>query len=237
MMVLNQEAAHDLRIWIAEDDDGFREILGSSLSREGREIRLFKDGRDILSAIPEGTFDILIADLVMPGADGIQILNEVKRFYPDRIVIMMTGYASIDSTIQAIRGGAYDYLRKPFKLEELEIVIRNASEKIFLIRENQALLQRLKETVESMNHMKRKWEEHVSHMMDLYPTVNPGDTISEMELILSQLNPVPPDQDVRRKDLPERALPVLEKLVQFKKEGLIDDGEFLSFKRMLLKNR
>ncbi|MEI9475288.1 MAG: response regulator, partial [Deltaproteobacteria bacterium] len=142
VMELNDATEPDLRIWIAEDDDEFREVLGNSLAKKRRDIRLFKDGREILEAIPGSNFDILIADLVMPGADGIQTLNEVKRLHPDRIVIIMTGYASIDSAIQAIRGGAYDYIRKPFKLEELEIVIKNASEKIALIRENKYLLQR-----------------------------------------------------------------------------------------------
>ncbi len=236
-MELNHETQPDLRIWIAEDDDEFREVLGNSLAKKRRDIRLFKDGREILEAIPGSNFDILIADLVMPGADGIQTLNEVKRLHPDRIVIIMTGYASIDSTIQAIRGGAYDYIRKPFKLEELEIVIKNASEKIALIRENKSLLQRLKETVEEMNHLKEIWEEHLSNMVGLYSMVSPDQKISEMELILSQLNPGPPDQDIPRREFPDNALPVLEKLIQFRKEGLIDEGEFITFKKMLLKNR
>jgi FixJ family two-component response regulator len=234
-MELSHETQSDLRIWIAEDDDEFREILGSSLARERRTIRLFKDGREVLEALPEGPFDILIADLRMPGADGIQILNEVKRLHPDRIVIIMTGYASIDSAIQAIRGGAYDYIRKPFKSEELEIVIKNASERIALIRENHSLLQKLKETVEEMNHMKKVWEEHLSNMVDLYARVSPDQRLSEMELILSQLNPVPPDQDIPKREFSDNALRVLEKLIQFRKEELIDESEFLAFKKMLLK--
>jgi len=236
-MELNFRNQPRLKIWIAEDDDELREILGDSLAREDREIRLFKDGREVLEAIPEGNFDILIADLVMPGANGIQVLNEVKRSNPDRIVILMTGYASIDSTIQAIRGGAYDYIRKPFKLEELDIVIKNASEKIGLVRENRALLQRLKDTVEEMNHMRNFWEDHLSNMIGFYSRVNPDEKISEMELILSQLNPGPPDRDIPKKDFSEKALPVLEKLIQFRKEGLIDEAEFLTFKKMLLQNR
>jgi FixJ family two-component response regulator len=234
-MELSHETQSDLRIWIAEDDDEFREILGSSLARERRTIRLFKDGREVLEALPEGPFDILIADLRMPGADGIQILNEVKRLHPDRIVIIMTGYASIDSAIQAIRGGAYDYIRKPFKSEELEIVIQNASERIALIRENHSLLQKLKETVEEMNHMKKVWEENLSNMVDLYARVSPDQRLSEMELILSQLNPVPPDQDIPKREFSDNALRVLEKLIQFRKEELIDESEFLAFKKMLLK--
>jgi len=234
-MELSHETQSDLRIWIAEDDDEFREILGSFLARERRTLRLFKDGREVLEALPEGPFDILIADLRMPGADGIQILNEVKRLHPDRIVIIMTGYASIDSTIQAIRGGAYDYIRKPFKFEELEIVIKNASERIALIRENHSLLQKLKETVEEMNHMKKVWEEHLSNMVDLYARVSPDQRLSEMELILSQLNPAFPDQDIPKREFSDNALRVLEKLIQFRKEELIDETEFLAFKKMLLK--
>jgi len=236
-MELDGNAEPDLRIWIAEDDDEFREVLGNSLARDHREIYLFKDGREVVEAIPGGSFDILITDLIMPEADGIEILNEVKRSHPDRIVVIMTGYASIDSTIQAIRGGAYDYIRKPFKLEELEIVIKNASEKIDLVRENRVLLQRLKETVEEMNHMKQIWEEHLSTMVGYYSMVNPDQKLSEMELILSQLNPAPPDQEIPRRESAEKALPVLEKLIQFKKEGLIDESEFLTFKKMLLKTR
>jgi len=156
-----------------------------------RAIRLFKDGREVLEAVPDGDFDILIADLMMPGADGIQTLNEVKRLHPDRIVIIMTGYASIGSTLQAIRGGAYDYIRKPFKFEELEIVIKNASERIALIRETTTFSRRVKETVEEMSRMKQVWEEHLSNMVDLYSRVNPDERISEMGLILSQLNRFP----------------------------------------------
>ncbi len=232
---LSHAIESELRIWIAEDDDEFREILGGSLAQEGRAIRLFKDGREVLEAVPEGDFDILIADLRMPGADGIQTLNEVKRLHPDRIVIIMTGYASIDSTIQAIRGGAYDYIRKPFKFEELEIVIKNASERIALVRENHHLHEKLKETVEEMNHMKQVWEESLSNMVEFYSKAGPDRRISEMELILSQLNPVPPDQDVPSRGFPDGALRVFEKLVQFKKEGLLDESEFLAFKKMLLK--
>lgn len=226
---------NNLRIWIAEDDDELREILGNSLANEDREIQLFKDGKEVLAAMPGGSFDILITDLVMPGADGIHILKEVKRFHPDRMVIIMTGYASIDSAIQAIRGGAYDYIRKPFKLEELEIIIKHASEKISLVRQNRDLLQRLEATIGEMNHLKNIWEKHLTNIFGLYSMMDHDQKISEMALILNQLNPAPPDDDLRKNDFPDKSLPVLEKLIQFRKEGLIDEPEFLAFKRRLLK--
>lgn len=220
------------RIWIAEDDDEFRETLGHALAGEHREVHLFKDGRATLDAIPEGQFDILIVDLMMPGADGIRVLSEVKRSHPDRIVIIMTGYASIDSAIQAIRGGAYDYIRKPFKFEELEIAIANASEKLLLVRENQCLRQRLDEADRDVSWLKQICSGVAHSPMD---ERDPG--VSEMELILNQLNPLPPDKHTFKENRSESVLPLLEKLVQFKKEGLIDSNEFSSFKRMLLNGR
>jgi DNA-binding response OmpR family regulator len=217
----------NITIWIVEDDDEFREILGDSLARDGRTIRLFHDGRDALEAIPEGAFDILITDLVMPGSDGLHLLNEVKRLHPDRVVVMMTGYASIDSTIQAIRGGAHDYIRKPFKLEELEIVIRKASEKILLVRENKALAGMLTELMGQMHRMRSMWD-------GLRAETSRDERLSEMDLILRQLNPARPDQDARTTDLGPVVFPMLEKLVQFRRDGLIDEEEFLAFKKMLL---
>ena len=98
-------------------------------------------------------FDLIITDLMMPGADGMEVLREAKERNPDSVVILVTGYASLDSALQAIRGGAYDYIRKPFKLDELEIVVKNACEKIMLVRENKGLLRRLKEALEEMKRL------------------------------------------------------------------------------------
>jgi len=83
------------------------------------------------------------------------VLEKSKKYNSDGVVIIMTGYASLDTAIQAIRGGAYDYIRKPFKLDEIEIIVKNACEKIALVRENRRLLQRLKETMEEMKEISR----------------------------------------------------------------------------------
>jgi DNA-binding response OmpR family regulator len=225
---------HGLCIWVAEDDDELREILTGALSREGREVRAFKEGQEVLKAIPNGSFDLLITDLVMPGADGIQILSDVRKSHPERLVIIITGYASIDSAIQAIRGGAYDYLRKPFTLEQLEIIVKNGAEKIFLTRENEYLIRKLKESMEEINRLKAVWEEHVTEMLGIYSKIGPDQRLSEIEFILNQLNPAPPDRDLERRPLPEKTLPALEKLIQFKKEGLLNEEEFSHFKKVLL---
>jgi CheY-like chemotaxis protein len=224
----------DMRIWIAEDDDEFRVILGDALTREDRVIKLFKNGQEVSEAIKKESFDILLTDLMMPEMDGIQTLNEVKKICPESIVIIITGYASLDTAIQAIRGGAYDYLRKPFKLEELEVVIKNACEKISLIRDNRRLLQQLKEAVDELNHMKKVWDGHLANILDFCWTISDVKRNSEMQLILNQIDPTPPDYALSKKEAQSKKLDSLEKLIQFKKEGFIDQDEFLLLKKILL---
>jgi CheY-like chemotaxis protein len=216
---------------IAEDDDSLRDILQDVLQKPNRVIQVYKDGQEAIRALPQFPFDIVITDLRMSGADGLQVLQEAKRSHPDSIVIIMTGYASLDTALRAIRGGAYDYIRKPFKIDELEIIVHNACEKIFLVRENQRLLQRLQEAMAEMKKLRQNCEEGLAQTFDAFPA-SPERTLWEMDVTLKQ---VPPDCDLRRKDLREKALQDLEKLIRLKKEGLIDEKEFLLLKKEILK--
>lgn len=233
-MDMNEMVPRMMRIWIAEDDDEFRVILENALAREERTVRSFKNGHEVLEALEKEVFDILLTDLMMPGMDGIQILKEVKRVHPESVVIIITGYAPLDTAIQAIRGGAYDYICKPFKLEELEIIIKNAFEKISLMRENMRLLQKLKETVDELNHSRGTWDEHFANILGLCWMVSNDQKNSEMQLILNQINPMPPDYDLNRSEVREKKLDGLEKLIQYKKEGFIDQTEFSLLKKIWL---
>lgn len=224
-----------IRIWIAEDEDELREILGGSLSAGNRTVRLFQNGREVLEALKKEVFDILLTDLIMPEVDGIQLLNEVKSRHPDSIVIIMTGYASLDSAIQAIRGGAYDYIRKPFKLDELEILIQNGCEKISLIRENRDLLRMLKETKEELGRLKETWDEHLNHVLSICWMMFGEKKNPEMELILKQVSPLAPDFDLKKREAEEKALESLQRLADLKKERSISEEEFSTFKKILLK--
>jgi YesN/AraC family two-component response regulator len=159
----------------------------------------------------------------------------VKRLYPESMVIIMTGYASLDTAIQAIRQGAYDYISKPFGLDELEIVVRNACEKISLMRENRRLLQELKKTMDKMRSLRSNGEQHWMDVLNLCSLMTQDTNIPNMELILNQMNPIPPDYISRKADSPTKTLDILEKLVQFKKNGFIDDNEFRFLKEKLLK--
>ncbi|MBM4339200.1 MAG: response regulator [Deltaproteobacteria bacterium] len=224
-----------IKIWIAEDDDELRQLLGGSLAQEQREILLFENGRAVLEALERSSYDVLVTDLMMPGADGIQILNKAKRLHPDSIVIIMTGYASLDSAIQAIRGGAYDYIRKPFRLDELEIILKNACERISLLRENRDLLRMLRETKEELARLKGTWEEHLSQLLRICWIMFGEKGNPEMDLVLKQINPPAPDFNLKKREAEERALESLQRLADLKKERSITEEEFSTFKKILLK--
>ena len=222
------------RIWIADDDDEFRETLGKSLSRDGRVIRLFPDGEELIQVLmKESAFDVIVSDLLMPKADGLQVLEKSKKSNPDGVVIIMTGYASLDTAIQAIRGGAYDYIRKPFKLDEIEIVVKNACEKIALVRENRRLLQRLKETMEEVRDL-RKPPPQSPKPEDSLSFPNLDHKIAGMDVLLKQM--IPSDYDFKDREHRKIIYEELQKLVEYRKEGLLSEAEFFSMKHLLLQS-
>ena len=232
--MMDPHSSRPLRIWIAEDEGELREALGRSLSREGREILLFANGKELLEQLKrDPAFDIILADLLMPEVDGLQVLQKSKECNPDGIVIIMTGYASLDTAIQAIRGGAYDYIRKPFKLDEIELVVKNAGEKIALVRENRLLLQRLKDTMEEMREIRKP----PAHAPDAREARSPADLDHElagMDVLLKQM--IPSDYDFKDREHREKTYQEVKKLIEYKKEGLLTEAEFFSMKNQLLKS-
>lgn len=132
-----------LTILIAEDDLNLGEALAGLLRDQGHQVDLAGNGLEALEFLQNRTYALVIADLVMPGADGLEVLRAAKRKDKATLVVIMTGHASLDSAIQATREGAYDYLRKPFKLEEINIAVANAARLLALHQENRKLLQKL----------------------------------------------------------------------------------------------
>ncbi len=231
---MDQEFNKNIEIWIVEDDEELLEILTSYLINENRIIKSFKRGKDVLAVIENASFDIIILDLVLPDVDGIELLNFARRFNPDSIVIIMTGYASLDSAIRAIRGGAYDYIRKPFKLEELEIVINNASEKIYLKRENIQLLKKLEGLMQDLKRLKQIWEERLTTILEKWKHTSENQKKREIELVLKQIFPVPPDYDFKTRDGKERSKEIFENFIDLRRKGLIDINDFNSFLKVFL---
>jgi DNA-binding NtrC family response regulator len=134
------------RILVVDDEPVVRESLRDWFANDGYPVDMAADAREALRKLQEYSWDILLTDVKMPGMDGLELQQKVKQIDPDLTVIIMTAFASVDSAMQAIKEGAYDYVIKPLDPEDLEQIINRASERRMLVRENLQLKQRI-ETV------------------------------------------------------------------------------------------
>ena len=132
-------------ILVVDDEEIMREILETLLTREGYDVRLASSGAEGLELARATPFDAAIVDIMMPGLDGIATLDELKRIDEDLAVLIITAYASVESAIAAMKNGAFDYITKPFKNDEVLVVVRNAMERRRLVHENRELRQNIQE--------------------------------------------------------------------------------------------
>ncbi len=121
---------------VADDEQSMREFLDIMLKREGYKVSTASNGEEVLKLVEKDIFDLVLMDIRMPKMDGISALKKIKTLSPETIVIMITAYASTDTAIQAMKEGAYDYITKPFKIDEIKLIIKNALEKKSLQKEN-----------------------------------------------------------------------------------------------------
>src|SRR5438105_5143585 len=135
---------NSLRILFADDEKSLQEFMRSELPRLGHEVTVCPDGRAALKALEKSTFDAAILDIRMPGMTGIEVLEQLKQTAPETEAIVMTGHASMETAIEAVRLGAFDYITKPCKLAEIEGILRKVAEKRELQLKNLALQTRVK---------------------------------------------------------------------------------------------
>ncbi len=132
-----------LRILFADDENSLREFMRAELPRLGHEVTVCPDGKAALKALEKAKFDAAVLDLRMPGMTGIEVLEQLKQVSPDTEVVIMTGHASMETAIEAVRLGAFDYLTKPCKLTEIEAILRKVAEKRELKHKTLALESRV----------------------------------------------------------------------------------------------
>jgi two-component system, NtrC family, response regulator PilR len=162
------------RILVVDDEQSMRELLAIVLRREGYDVQLADNGRSALEALERGAFDLLISDIKMPDLSGVEVLRAAKRIDPDLIGIMITAFATTESAVEALRMGAYDYLAKPFEVDELKIVVRNALERKHLRQENVLLKRALKASHQFSNIVGRS--EAMLAVFKLIETVAPTNS-------------------------------------------------------------
>jgi len=136
----------DLKIIAIDDDPVACSILTRILTRYGCEYEIIKSGLEAMHKIRDGKYDLLITDLKMPDIDGMTILKESKKISPETPVIMITGFSTVESAVEAMKSGAYDYVRKPIDPEELLLIIERSLDNKRLIDENRMLKEELSET-------------------------------------------------------------------------------------------
>jgi two-component system response regulator AtoC len=126
-------------VLIADDEESMRHLLSVILRDHGYEARAVSNGDEALRELAARDYDLVLSDVRMPKVDGLRLLAEVKRLYPELTVIVMSAYGSHDSAIEAMKAGAYDYVSKPFRPDEVVLVLKKAEERERLARENRRL--------------------------------------------------------------------------------------------------
>ena len=131
------------RVLVVDDEKSMRELLAITLERQGYEVSVAEDGEVAIQAVRRDGFDVIITDLRMPNADGLQVLRAAKEHTPETVVIVITAVGSTETAVEAMKLGAYDYITKPFKLDEIHVIIRRALERKRLRDENLYLRKQL----------------------------------------------------------------------------------------------
>jgi DNA-binding NtrC family response regulator len=132
-------------ILVADDEEIMRDVLSDLLLSESYDVDLAENGLQALKMIESGEYELVLLDLMMPDLDGLKVLEELKEVKNPPEVILLTAFASIEKAIQATKLGAFDFISKPFKNDELLLSIKNALEHRHLLEENRSLKDRLHE--------------------------------------------------------------------------------------------
>ena len=132
---------HPFEVLVVDDEPETREVMGEYCRTFGMTVTSADDGRSAIAAIRRAPsrFKVVLTDIWMSGADGFEVLKTVREVNPSSYVVMITGYATLDSALRAVREGAYDYLPKPFALGQLEVVFTRIRDRIALEDENRML--------------------------------------------------------------------------------------------------
>ncbi len=133
------------KILIVDDDPDSLSSIGEAMTREGHEVTLAHSGEEALRLAEQRSFDVVLTDLRMMGVDGLKVVRTIKASRPETVVIVMTGFASMETVVDAISAGAYDYISKPFRLDQMRLKVRQSMEQAKLLRENRDLRRQVRD--------------------------------------------------------------------------------------------
>jgi len=155
-------------ILVIDDERSMCNLLRDSLSEQGYKVTVTQKGKDGLKRAGNNLFDLIITDIKMPDIAGMKIMRRIKEFDPDNMVVVITGYPSFETAREAVRLGAYDYITKPFNLEEISLVVKRAVEVRRLKLANKKLM---KELEEKNIILEKKVEKRTRDLKKLYENI------------------------------------------------------------------
>jgi len=132
-----------LKILVIDDERSIRNTLKDILGFEGYHVELAENGKEGIDLVQATDFDIILCDIKMPEMDGLEALEQIRKIKPESTVVMISGHGTIDTAVEAIKKGAFDFIEKPLDLNRLLITLRNASDKTALVKETQILKQKV----------------------------------------------------------------------------------------------
>lgn len=158
------------RILVIDDERSIRNTLKEVLEYESHQVELAADGIEGLETFKKGGFDVVLCDIKMPNMDGIEVLEKLNEISPDVPVVMISGHGNIDTAVEAIKKGAFDFIEKPLDLNRLLITIRNSLDKSVLLTETKVLKRKVSKTFDIVGQ-----SEAISKVKDMIDKVAPTE--------------------------------------------------------------
>ncbi len=178
----------DFRILVVDDNRELREILEEYLRGEGDNVEGASNGKDALEKQSKNRYDLIITDLNMPEISGMEMIKTIQKENDVTEFVIITGYASIDSAVEAIKLGAFDYIVKPFRMEELKVVVKNVREKIRLKKLNAQLYETLRGFYGEIERYRQKTIDAIGDKENREePTETVLDSVGDTEKIVQEI--------------------------------------------------
>ena len=175
---------NDFKILVVDDNRELREILEEYLRGEGDNVEGANNGKEALEKYRDNYYDLIITDLNMPELAGMELIKTIQQENEITEFVIITGYASMDSAVEAIKIGAFDYIVKPFRMEELKVVVKNVREKVRLKKLNTQLYDTLKSFYDEIERYRQKSEDNT---VNKEPKEAVFESISDTEKIVKEI--------------------------------------------------
>jgi two-component system response regulator PilR (NtrC family) len=222
-----------IKVLVVDDEPTYRDLLGETLEADGFAVDVAAGGGEAIEKIIRQDFDVVITDLVMPHIDGLEVLRAAKRKKASTMVIVITGYASLETALAAIKEGVYDYITKPFQLDEIRLTLKNAAEKYALARANEELLAQLDQLRRHVEELMASRLRHGEKIEEIDRQL--GDQRHEITEGLRRLRGLAPIKPTSADENEQSPYEMLMNAIRLRREEAISDSEFQALKDKILK--